>query len=94
MTKTATKRALTRRHAAEATKAKAMGQLAFTMREFCAVYGIGKDRAYDEVREGRLIARKWGARTIILAEDAERFIAALPRLELPPAASGQGERAA
>lgn len=62
------------------------GKRAFNVREFATEYGIGHDGVYKAIREGKLIARKYGKRTIITAEDAERFLAALPRLELPPAA--------
>ena len=58
---------------------------AFNVREFCAEYGIGHDNVYKAIREGKLVARKFGKRTIITVDDADRFIAALPRLELPPA---------
>ena len=47
-------------------------------------YGIGHDNAYRAIREGKLVARKYGKRTIITAHDADKFIASLPRLELPP----------
>jgi hypothetical protein len=55
---------------------------AFNVREFCSAYGLGHDGVYKAIREGKLVARKYGKRTIITADDADRFIAALPRLEL------------
>jgi hypothetical protein len=71
------------------TTKQALTKRAFNVREFCAEYGIGHDGAYQAIREGKLVARKYGKRTIITADDADRFIAALPRLELPPT---QGNR--
>ena len=61
---------------------------AFNVREFCAEYGIGHDNAYKAIREGKLIARKFGKRTIITVDDADRFIASLPGLELSRPADG------
>ena len=55
---------------------------AYRFREFCKTYGIGKDAAYKAIRSGALVARKRGKATIILAEDAERYFASLPRLQL------------
>lgn len=55
---------------------------AYRFREFCETFGVGKDAAYKAIRDGTLIARKRGKATIILTEDAERYIASLPRLKL------------
>jgi hypothetical protein len=60
---------------------------AYRLLEFCTVYGVSRDRAYADIRNGDLIARKVGKNTIVLADDAERYIASFPRLELPPAHS-------
>jgi hypothetical protein len=54
---------------------------AHSVGEFCNLYGIGRTRAYAEIASGRLKARKVGARTIITAEDARAWLAALPELE-------------
>src|SRR5262245_27054167 len=56
---------------------------AYRLLEFSDVYGVSRDRAYDDIRSGDLIARKVGKNTIVLADDAERYIASFPRLELP-----------
>ena len=69
-----------------------MEKRAYRFREFCETYGIGKDRAYAAIRKGDLIARKRGKTTLILADDAESYVASLPRLELP--AAPERERAA
>ena len=69
-----------------------MEKRAYRFREFCETYGIGKDRAYAAIRKGDLIARKRGKTKLILADDAEAYVAKWPRLELPPAP--ERERAA
>ena len=61
---------------------------AYGVHEFARACGIGHDGIYKAIREGRLIARKFGNRTIITVEDGERFLAALPRLELPKSDGG------
>jgi excisionase family DNA binding protein len=58
---------------------------AFTIREIAARNRIGKDSVYEEVRAGRLRARKLGKRTIVLDTDEEAWRAALPLLELSTA---------
>jgi hypothetical protein len=58
---------------------------AYRFREFCESFGVGKDAAYHAIRNGELIAHKRGKATIILAEDAERYVTSLPRLQLPSA---------
>lgn len=52
--------------------------LAYTIKAFCAAYQIGSTKAYEEIKSGRLTARKLGKRTLILAADAEAWSAALP----------------
>ena len=60
---------------------------AFSVAEFCQAHSIGKDRVYDAIRSGQLVARKYGKLTLIRAEDAAAFMAALPVLELPAGTS-------
>jgi hypothetical protein len=56
--------------------------LAHTITEAQAVSKIGRDGIYEAIREGRLVARKYGRRTLILDEDLRMFLASLPRLDL------------
>lgn len=58
----------------ETTQPKA----AYTISEFCKRYAIGRSSAYEEHRRGRLAFRKVGARSIILASEAERWAQSLP----------------
>jgi excisionase family DNA binding protein len=44
--------------------------------------GCGRDKIYTAIRSGQLIARKFGRRTIICADDFDRFLNELPVLEL------------
>lgn len=53
---------------------------AYTLPDFCRAFGIGRTKAYEEIRAGRLKARKNGTRTIILAADAEAWLNSLPEL--------------
>jgi excisionase family DNA binding protein len=53
--------------------------------EFCSRYGICRDTFYAEVRRGRLRATKVGKKTLILRADEDKWLAALPALELPAA---------
>jgi hypothetical protein len=53
---------------------------AFRLPEFQKRNAIGKDATYEEIRRGRLKARKRGRSTIILAEDEAEWRANLPLL--------------
>lgn len=43
--------------------------------------GLSRGQFYAEVREGRLTARKIGSRTVVLASEIDRYLAALPVAE-------------
>jgi hypothetical protein len=47
-------------------------------------WGIGHDKIYDAIRRGQLEARKLGKRTILTEAAMEKFIASLPKIQLPP----------
>jgi excisionase family DNA binding protein len=51
---------------------------AFTIKQFCSSYGIGRSTFYEELKAGRLRARKAGGRTLVLAEDASAWAKSLP----------------
>jgi len=57
-----------------------MPDFAFSIRGFARAHAVSRTFAYNEIAAGRLIARKAGSRTIILAEDAAAWRAALPRI--------------
>jgi excisionase family DNA binding protein len=53
---------------------------AFSVAEVLARVPIGRDSLYKAIREKRLIARKNGKRTLILASDLEQFLKSLPQI--------------
>jgi hypothetical protein len=66
-------------------------RLAYRLREFCQLAGIGTTKAYAEVRSGRLRIRKSGRNTLVLAGDAAAYLAALPdRADPEPSAAREG----
>jgi excisionase family DNA binding protein len=48
--------------------------------EFCEQYGPGRTKTYEELKSGRLRARKIGKRTIITEDDAEDWLLRLPAI--------------
>jgi excisionase family DNA binding protein len=52
--------------------------LAFTVADACMRSGIGRTAIYDMINSGKLIARKRGRRTLILADDLQRCLEFLP----------------
>jgi excisionase family DNA binding protein len=53
-------------------------QLAYSVDRFGLLFNIGRSTIYEEIRAGRLKARKAGARTLIAHEDAIAWLNALP----------------
>lgn len=53
---------------------------AFTINEACREIGIGRTKLYQEIAAGRLIVRKANKRTIVLREDLQAYLTALPKL--------------
>jgi excisionase family DNA binding protein len=51
---------------------------ALSIQEFSLIYGIGRTKIYEELKSGRLRARKVGKRTIIAESDAESWLHSLP----------------
>jgi hypothetical protein len=51
---------------------------AMTFAEFLRWSRIGKTSAYREVKSGRLVLRKCGSKSLVLIEDAEAWLQALP----------------
>jgi excisionase family DNA binding protein len=54
---------------------------AFSIKEFCRRFGVGRTTVYEEIKLGRLRARKIGRRTIILEDDAEEWLRRLPLMK-------------
>jgi excisionase family DNA binding protein len=56
-------------------------QRAFSIRQFSEIYNVGRTKIYEELKSGRLRARKIGKHTIILEDDAEDWLNRLPVVE-------------
>jgi hypothetical protein len=56
-------------------------QRGMSIRAFCETYGVGRPKAYAEIKAGRLKAKKAGRRTIIGEEAAEEWWRSLPELQ-------------
>lgn len=59
------------------TKVTAPGKLAYTVSEFCSAVGIGATKFYELVSAGQINIKKCGKRTLVTAEEAQRFVASL-----------------
>lgn len=57
---------------------------AFTVREFCKRYGVGRTKAYELFNSQEVEVRKMGTRTLVSRRSAERWFESLPiyRFEL------------
>jgi excisionase family DNA binding protein len=55
--------------------------LAYTISEACIVARAGRTSLYEAIRDGALIARKRGRKTLILADDLRDWIEHLPTIE-------------
>ncbi len=53
--------------------------LATSIDEAARVSGIGRSKLYEAIAAGNLKARKFGRKTLILTEDLNAFLRALPR---------------
>ncbi|MEQ1771464.1 MAG: helix-turn-helix domain-containing protein [Devosia sp.] len=56
--------------------------LSVTIEQAVEVTGIGRSKMFEAVREGKLLARKSGSRTIVLYSDLIKFIESLPVREV------------
>jgi excisionase family DNA binding protein len=59
-------------------------QRAMSIDEFCEHYRVGRTTAYEEIKRGRLRARKCGRRTIIGDDDGEDWFRRLPMIGSSP----------
>jgi excisionase family DNA binding protein len=55
--------------------------LAHSIAEACARSGIGRTAMYELINTGQLPARKRGRRTLILADDLQRWLELLPPIK-------------
>jgi len=52
---------------------------AFDLSTFCIWGGIGRSQAYEEAKRGRLRLTKCGRKTLVTLDDAEAWLASLPK---------------
>lgn len=52
--------------------------VALSIAQTTRILGIGRSTLYAIIKDGQLPVRKLGKRTLIMREDLDRFIAALP----------------
>lgn len=57
-------------------------KITLSIPEFCAAVGIGRSRAYEEIKEGRLRVLKCGRRTLIAKEAVQRWLDRLAKQSL------------
>lgn len=60
--------------------ASARDVIGMSIDDLVAASGLGRTSIYDQIRRGRLVARKCGKRTIILPSDATAWLESLPRM--------------
>ena len=70
------------RSISEAERQRRARQGAMSIARFSEDYAIGRTKAYEELRSGRLRGRKIGKRTIISQDDAEAWLRQLPALPM------------
>ena len=56
------------------------GKIAYSIRQFCTACALGRTFVYEEIKAGRLRARKAGRRTLIDAAEVQRWLSALQRI--------------
>jgi excisionase family DNA binding protein len=69
-------------------------KLAYTIKEFCTLAGVGRSFVYEQIAEGLLRAVKAGGRTLILREDAAAYFDALPAFQAHSARAYERAKAA
>ena len=50
----------------------------FTVNEFCKWASIGRTKLYAEMNAGRIVAKKFGSRTLIPRAEAQKWVEQLP----------------
>ncbi len=56
-------------------------RLAYSVDDFAELVGVGRTKIYQEIRDGRLRAKKLGSRTLIPGKVAADFIDSLPDMK-------------
>jgi hypothetical protein len=53
---------------------------AYSIDAVVEISGLGRTSVYEEIKAGRLVARKCGRRTLVIDGDLQRWLEALPVL--------------
>lgn len=61
-----------------------MSPLAVSPPEAARMIGLSRSSLYLLFREGKVVPRKSGKRTLVLVEDLQRYLSELPPAELAP----------
>lgn len=63
-----------------------MEQLALTVAEACAAARIGRTTLYEAIKNGDLVAAKYGRKTLIRVDDLRNWLGRLPTIapNMPP----------
>ncbi|WP_018260558.1 helix-turn-helix domain-containing protein [Methylobacterium sp. WSM2598] len=54
--------------------------LSYSIADAVKVSGVGRSFLYEQIKAGKLKARKLGRRTLIMAADLQSWLAALPTI--------------
>jgi excisionase family DNA binding protein len=65
-----------------------MERRALTINEIAELGGPKRDKAYKEIKAGRLRAVKIGRHTRILSDDFQKYLSSLPAIAAQPSAPG------
>jgi excisionase family DNA binding protein len=60
------------------TRQLGLKKKAYSIREIAEITGFGKTHIYEECRKGNIQLRKSGKKTIVLEEELNRYLSALP----------------
>jgi excisionase family DNA binding protein len=55
-------------------------QFAYSIEETARITSLGRTALYEEIKAGRLKARKAGRRTVVIADDIRQWLASLPQI--------------
>jgi len=61
-------------------KKESVQKIAFTVEEFCTSVGIGRTKFYEEIKAGRIQAKKAGRKTLVPIAEAVAYVDRLPDL--------------
>lgn len=57
------------------------GVRARTIDRFCRDFGVGRTKVFEAIKNGEIEAVKFGGRTLITSDAAERWLKSLPKVQ-------------